>query len=153
MPVGNKGASAVSNPSRVLFCNPETVIAPLGAYSHVGIVPSGSRLLVIAGQVGITREGVVPPEPEEQYALALRNLVLILESQGASTRDLVKLNTYAVRPINLEAARRIRIEILGDVAPAATFVYVARLVRDDFLMEVEGWAVAPEHGGPSQETD
>lgn len=125
------------------FRNPATVAPPLGAYSHVVNVPAGAELIVLAGQVGNAPDGEVPPEPEQQYELALRNIVRLLESEGATPAHLVKLNTYLVQPLDLATVRAIRASVLGDAAPAATLVYVPRLAAPEFLVEVEGWAVRP----------
>ena len=130
----------MSTESNITFRNPSTVAPPLGAYSHVVTVPSGTDLIVLSGQVGNEIDGSVPPEPEKQYELALRNLVRLLESEGAGPADLVKLNTYLVQSLDLPTVRAIRTSILGDVAPAATLIYVPRLAGPDYLVEVEGWA-------------
>ena len=36
------------------FHNPDTVAPPLGAYSHVAILPAGAELIASSGQVGNT---------------------------------------------------------------------------------------------------
>ena len=125
------------------FRNPATVAPPIGAYSHVAIVPAGSVLLAFAGQVGNAADGSVPAEPERQYENALRNIVALLESEGAGPEHLVKLNTFLVQPMDLPAVAAIRKSVLGDVRPASTLVYVPRLATPDYLVEVEAWAVRP----------
>jgi enamine deaminase RidA (YjgF/YER057c/UK114 family) len=126
--------------AEIAFRNPDTVAPPLGAYSHVAAIPSGMRLLVLAGQVGRDVDGLVPDGAERQYELALRNLVRLLESEGATPADLVKLNTYLVQPMDFAKVRAIRESVLGPVAPPATLVYVAGLAGPEYLVEVDGWA-------------
>ncbi|HEY0111828.1 MAG TPA: RidA family protein [Allosphingosinicella sp.] len=128
----------------ITFTNPPTVAPPLGTYTHVASIPAGTRLLAIAGQVGVAPDGTIPPEPERQYENVLRNIVHILESQGASPAQLVKLNTYLVVPMNLEEIRPIRKALLGDAAPPATMIYVPRLAAPEYLVEIEAWAAVPE---------
>ena len=130
-------------PDEIVFTNPPTVAPPLGTYTHVASIPAGMRLLAIAGQVGNAPDGTIPPEPERQYENVLRNIVRILESQGASSAQLVKLNTYLVAPMDLPEVRRIRKEVLGDAAPPATMVYVPRLAAPEYLVEIEAWAAVP----------
>jgi enamine deaminase RidA (YjgF/YER057c/UK114 family) len=125
------------------FTNPATVAPPLGAYSHVALVPAGATLIALAGQVGNAPDGTVPAAAEEQYANALRNIVALLESEGCTPAHIVKLNSYLVQRMDLPTVAGTRREILGDVRPAATMVYVAGLAAPEYLVEVEAWAVRP----------
>jgi enamine deaminase RidA (YjgF/YER057c/UK114 family) len=125
----------------VTFENPKAVAPPLGAYSHLAIVPADSELLVIAGQVGNDIDGHVPEDPVDQYRQALRNLLAVVRSKGGEARDIFKLNTYLVERLPLDRVRAARQEVLGDAAPAATLIYVAGLASEGLLVEVEGWAV------------
>jgi enamine deaminase RidA (YjgF/YER057c/UK114 family) len=128
--------------------NPASVAPPIAAYSHLAIVPPDATLLVIAGQIGNDQDGKVPPEPEAQYERALRNIAAILASQGASPKDLVKLNIFLVEPLDRERASEIRQAVLGDARPPTTLVYVKRLARPNLMVEIEGMAVRPD--GPAQ---
>lgn len=119
------------------FKNPATVAPPVAAYSHLARVKAGTDLLFLAGQVGIAADGSVPATPEEQYAQALRNVVAILESEGAAATDIVRLTTYLVRPLAEGEQPRLRRSILGDIAPATTLIYVPRLTAERYLVEVE----------------
>lgn len=126
---------------QVAIKNPAEVAPPVGAYSHMAVVPAGSELVVIAGQVGNAKDGSLPGEPEEQFRGALRNVAALLASEGLTPRDLVKLNLYLVRPLDPEKARAIRAEVLGDAKPPSTLVYVVRLARPEYLVEIDGMAV------------
>ena len=128
---------------RPVFENPPSVAPPIGAYSHVARVPAGSELIVLAGQVGMMPDGTVPETVEEQYAQALRNIVALLASQGASPTDLVKVNAYVVKPMDLTKVRETRARIIGDARPPSTLVYVSALAAPQYLVEVEAWAVKP----------
>lgn len=81
----------------VRFDNPASVAAPVGAYSHAAIVPQGAELIAIAGQVGLALDGSLPPTAEAQFEQALSNVLRIVESQGGSARDIVKINMYMVQ--------------------------------------------------------
>lgn len=122
---------------RPVFENPPSVAPPIGAYSHVARVPAGSELIVLAGQVGMMPDGTVPETVEEQYAQALRNVVALLASQGASPRDIVKVNSYVVKPMDLAQIRETRTKIIGDARPPSTLVYVTDLAAPQYLVEVE----------------
>lgn len=130
----------MSELNKISFESPNVVAQPLGAYSHLAIIPSGFELLILAGQVGNQIDGTVPPDLEAQYELALLNVVRILKSQQLEPTDIVKLNTYLVRSLDLDKFRTIRQRILGAIAPPATLVYVPRLAMLDYYVEVEAWA-------------
>lgn len=126
--------------SSVQVLNPDNVAPPIAAYSHLAVIPPGTELLVIAGQVGMDFNRAVPEEPEKQYELALRNIVGILGSQGLTAANLVKLNIFLVDRLHPERAKSIRAEILGDSLPPTTLVYVAGLARTELKVEIEGMA-------------
>jgi len=123
------------------FTSPDTVAPPLGAYSHVAVVPAEATLVALAGQVGNAPDGTVPDTAEAQYENALRNIVALLASEGCTPADIVKLNSYLVQRMDLPTVAATRRAVLGDVRPAATMVYVAALAAPEYLVEVEAWAV------------
>ncbi len=127
-------------PAVLRFANPPAVAAPTG-YSHLAIVSPGTELMFLSGQVGVRPDGTVPDEPEAQYEQALANVVALLAAERASPADLVKVNTYLVRPLAVDRIREIRRRHLGAVAPASTLVYVPRLAQERYLVEVEAIAV------------
>jgi enamine deaminase RidA (YjgF/YER057c/UK114 family) len=120
--------------------NPDTVHAPLGAYSHQVEIPAGARWLAIAGQVGAGKNGKVSQEPAEQARQCLENIRRNLEAAGMEVRDIVKLNWYVVGSIDAQRRRELLTEFLGDHRPASTLVYVAGLASPDYKVEIEAWA-------------
>lgn len=120
--------------------NPDTLAAPVGAYSHGAWVKAGSDLLYISGQVGLRPDGTLPDNVGEQTAEAFANIVRILRAEGLGAANLVKLNQYLVTGHSVQDFRRARIEVLGDVRPASTLVYVPQLVDPKYLVEVEAVA-------------
>src|SRR6185369_7295501 len=76
--------------------NPATIHAPLGRYVHQIEVSGESRMLFLAGQVGIASDGSVPADPVAQLGVALDNVMANLEAAGFVATDLVKLTTYVV---------------------------------------------------------
>ena len=131
-------------PSDIAFIDPETVAPPIGAYSHLAVVPPGARLLVVAGQVGCDRAGDVPEDIRDQYRLALQNVVDILRSQGAGPQHLIHLRTFLTERVDLAGVRETRVAILGAARPPATLLYVAGLADPKYKVEVEAMAALPE---------
>lgn len=126
--------------SPIAFSSPDLVAAPIGAYSHIAIVPKDYELIVLAGQIGNLPDGTIPADAETQYENALNNIAKLLHSQKCTPADIVKINTYLVRPLDSEKIRGVRQRILGDVKPPSTMVYVPRLATLELLIEIEVWA-------------
>ena len=121
--------------------NPETIHAPVGRYVHQIEVSGESRMLFLSGQVGRRPDGTVPPDPVEQLAVALDNVLANLEAAGFEPSDLVKLTTYVVGEMD-PAGRRAALEgLLGDHVTTSTLVYVPKLAGPEYLVEIDGWAV------------
>ena len=127
-------------PPKVRFHNR----SPLG-YSHVAEVVSG-RLVYIAGQVALDAAGnlVGKDDFRAQVEQVFANLGAALATVGAHFADVVKLNFFcvaAVDPALLPAVREIRDRHVDTAnPPASTFVFVSRLVRAEWLIEIEAVA-------------
>jgi enamine deaminase RidA (YjgF/YER057c/UK114 family) len=122
--------------------NPPTLPTPPG-YSQL-VIASGGSTLYIAGQVALDREGklVGPGDFAAQTAQVFRNLVAALEAGGATTRHLVKLNTFVTDLSALPEFRRVRDQFLDPAhPPTSTLVQVTRLFRPEFLIEIEAIAL------------
>ena len=124
----------------LVFANPSGVAPPLGRYSHLVVVPSGARLLVLAGQTGHTPDGRLPPVAGEQWLNAMQNVRTILASQGAAMLDVIKLNTWVVAGHDISNVRNAAAELFQGARPATTFAYVSALYLPEILVEIEAWA-------------
>ena len=129
----------------IRFTSPDVLHKPTG-YSHLGEVNHG-RLLYIAGQVAHDAANTLVGKDDfrAQVAQVFANLKTAVESVGGAFTDIVKLNTYCVdrvQPDDIATFREIRDQYVNVQAPpVSTFVYVSRLVRPDWLIEIEAIAV------------
>lgn len=124
------------------FFDPPSVHAPLGKYSHGGLVKAGSDILYISGQVGTRADGTMGATLGEQADEAFANIVRVLAAKGMTPANLVKVNVYVVgAQAGTQVVREARVRHLGDHRPASTFVFVAGLVEAKYLVEVEAVAV------------
>ena len=120
--------------------NPDSIHAPLGRYVHQVEVTGESRMLFLAGQIGMAPDGTVPSDPVEQLGLALDNVIANLTAAGFEPTDLVKVTTYVVGEMDA-AGRRAQLDrVLGTHLTASTLVYVAALASPDYKVEVDAWA-------------
>ncbi len=129
------------------FTNPNGVHAPLGLYSHTVMVPSGTELLFISGQVGVRPDGTTPTGIDEQADQVFANIVTLLRAHGLEPTSIVKLTTFMVAGQDGDAVRGARRKHLGTHRPASTAVFVPQLVDPAWLVEVE--AVAAKTVGPA----
>jgi 2-iminobutanoate/2-iminopropanoate deaminase len=130
----------MANTKTTTHRNPDTIHAPLGAYSHQVEIPAGARWLVMAGQVGADKDGRVSNDPAEQARQCLENIRRNVEAAGMEVSDIVKLTWYVVGEIDAKRRRELLTEFLGDHRPASTLVYVAGLASPDYKVEIDAWA-------------
>jgi enamine deaminase RidA (YjgF/YER057c/UK114 family) len=119
--------------------------APLG-YSHV-VEARGGRTLYLAGQLPLDKDGKLVGEGDfrAQVKQVFENLKARLEEGGATFKDVVKLNYYLSDASDLQALRETRNSYINmENPPASTLVVVKRLVREEYLIEIEAIAVASE---------
>src|SRR5512146_1772647 len=124
---------------------PKTLGPPLGMYSHGMIAPAG-ELVVVAGQLGMDAAGLAGPDVGAQTTQALANVRAVLEAAGCTMRDLVRLQTFLTRAEDIPAFMKVRGELFPElfpdgVYPPNTLLVISRLVRPEFLVEIEAMAV------------
>jgi enamine deaminase RidA (YjgF/YER057c/UK114 family) len=107
------------------------------------------RIVMTAGVVGWNeRQEFVDKTLAGQFAQTLRNIVAILQCDGAYPNNIARLTCY-VTSIDeyLASAKEIGAacrEIMGRHYPAMALVEVVRLVEREAKVEIEATAVVPE---------
>lgn len=105
-------------------------------YSEIGIVPSGSELIVFSGQIGSDANGDLPDDLAEQYRKAVANVMRLLHAQHVPLRNVVKLNTYIVASADATRLRGVH-TAFDAIKPTATLVFVSRLAHPKAMVELE----------------
>ena len=126
--------------------NPPTIADPIGTYSHGVEVPPNARWLYIAGQIGMRKDGTVPPTVEAQTELAWQNIVAILAAAGMKVTDIVKMTQFLVNLEDFPKYAATRARFLAGHRPASTGLVIRSLVKPEYLVEVE--AVAAKAAAP-----
>ncbi len=124
--------------------NPASLPQAMG-YCQV-TVAQGSRIVHVAGQVGIDVSGeLAGPDHRSQIEQAMRNLQRGLEAAGAAIEDVVKSTFYVVdySPEVLGSLAEASATVFGAEFPvsAVTLVGVAALADPSFKVEIEATAV------------
>ena len=134
-------------PTRVKMVKAKNLGEPLGLYSHVSRVKSG-ELLFIAGQVATKADGTIVGAGDfpAQVRQAFANIGSALDAAGATFADVAKFTTYITRDMDVPDFMKTREEIFRDIYPSGkyppnTLLVISRLVKREFLIEIEAIAV------------
>ncbi len=124
------------------FRNPASMPAAAG-YSHV-VTTSGGEFVFLSGQVPLDTSGklIGPNDLAAQTRQVFANLKAGLKASGTDFAHVVKLSFFLTDISRIAVVRGIRDEFVNtEHPPASTAVEVKRLVRDEFLIEVDAVAV------------
>lgn len=88
----------------------------------------------------------IPLDPEEQTALCMENLRVVMAAAGGELTDIVELTRYMVdQETNQDGVNRAMARYLGDHRPASTSVEIVRLATDPrLILELKAVAVVPD---------
>jgi enamine deaminase RidA (YjgF/YER057c/UK114 family) len=123
------------------FLDPPNVHAPVGPYSHTVVVPAGTELVFVAGQVGMRADGSVPTAFADQAEVVFENLRACLAAHGLGVEAVVKLSAFVIPGQDFQVLRTARERHFGAHRPTSTTVYVPLLASPAFLLEIEAIAV------------
>ena len=124
--------------------NPDTVAAPIGSYSHAVRVEAGDTVWIyVSGQIAFDAGGTLVGmgDLRAQTEQVYENLARVLEANGATFADVVKIQTFFTTLEDLAGSREVRGRYLPADPPASTAVQVAALVVPEALIEVDVVAV------------
>jgi enamine deaminase RidA (YjgF/YER057c/UK114 family) len=103
--------------------------------------------IAVSGTTATGQDGLAlhPGDTYQQTRAALQRALAGMHALGGRLEDVVRTRVYLAPDADWEGAARAHAELLGPVAPANTMIYVARLIGDSFLVEVE---LEAEASGP-----
>lgn len=113
------------------------------AYSQA-VITEGGRMIWLAGQVaGEDASGrSLAADFDGQVREVFARLAATLKEAGASLADMVTMTVFITDARLGDRFTELRGEIFGDNFPASALITVAGLARPEFLVEVQGVAVA-----------
>src|SRR5215472_14671675 len=101
------------------------------------------NLIMVSGTTAHGSDGAAlhPGDTAGQARACLAMIERALIALGGTMSDVVRTGIYLAPGANWEEAARAHHDIFADIRPASTMVYVAELVGDGFLVEIEAQAV------------
>jgi enamine deaminase RidA (YjgF/YER057c/UK114 family) len=116
----------------------------------MGMEVTASRLLFVAGQVGVDTGGnlVGKGDAAAQTRQAFQNIGQVLAGAGASFSNVVEFTTYVVGKDSIQGYLDGRNEVFPNLFPNAdyppnTLLVISGLVREEFLVEIKAVAALP----------
>ena len=114
--------------------------------SHFTHVVRAGRLVFVSGCVATDGAGRVVGGSDivAQTRQVHENIKRCLSAAGATFADICKVTVFLRNINDREKVNTVRKEYFGAHRPASTLFEISRLVRDDYLIEIEATAVIPE---------
>lgn len=132
--------------TKVEYVNPSNTAPAQGLYSHVGVAPAG-KTLFIAGQLSVSRSGEIVEinDFDAQFHQIFSNLEDVLSGMNVGFRHVVKFTTIFTRGTDIASFMLLRAAAFpkmfgGTVYPPNTILVIDRLVKPEFLLEIEAVA-------------
>jgi enamine deaminase RidA (YjgF/YER057c/UK114 family) len=133
----------------VTYVNPPSAGPVQGMYSHVARVKPG-ELAFIAGQVAVTPQGqlIGPGDCGKQTTAVFEAIGRILGDLGTDFSSIVQLTTFMTRADDIPKFFAARSELFPKLFPSGkyppnTLLVIDRLVKPEFLIEIEAIAALP----------
>ncbi|TDD92229.1 RidA family protein [Actinomadura rubrisoli] len=135
----------------VEYVNPDGACEAQGLYSHLTAVPAGTDLLFVAGQLSVGGQGEIVGIGDfaAQFAQVHRNLEAVLTGAGVTWNHIIQFRTYLVHSQDIATFMTLRAELYptlfasAPLYPPNTLLTVDRLVKEDFLVEIEAIVAGP----------
>jgi enamine deaminase RidA (YjgF/YER057c/UK114 family) len=131
---------------KATYVNPPGSAPAQGLYSHAGLARRGTPVF-LAGQLSVGRGGDMVGKGDfaAQFHQVFANLGDVLKGLGAGYDSILKFTTYLVHSQDLEQFMVLRKELFprlfaGPDFPPNTLLMIDRLVKEEFLIEVEAIA-------------
>lgn len=111
-------------------------------YGFSRAVRVGDRILV-AGTGPVENDGSsTPGDAAAQARRCFQIAIKAIEDLGGTARDVIRTRMFITDASDGDAVGKVHAEFFGDVRPAATMVVAAKLLRDEWRVEIEAEAFA-----------
>lgn len=125
---------------KITHVNPDT-LHKNPAFSQA-VVAEGGKTMYIGGQNGVLPDGTIAGDTlAAQTEQALKNILEILRTVGASQENIVKQTIYVVKDQDIREGYAATQRVWGNYPTAISFVFVEQLGVSGALVEIEAIAV------------
>jgi len=136
--------------AKVWYENPPGTAPAQGLYSHVG-TSTGSRFVFVAGQLSVNMKDEIVGKGsfERQFEQVFSNMGDVLKGLGCDFNNVVKFSSIFVHSQDIEQFMQLRKALFprifkGPLYPPNTILVIDRLVKEEFLFELEAIVAVPE---------
>ena len=125
------------------FDAPGTV-KPFGIFSSAAWQPEG-KVLHVSGQVAQDATGAImgTGDIRAQTRQVIENIRTVLAAAGGTLDDVARVTVYVTDMSGLGQIHEVRGQYFRRPYPASTLVEVKRLVKPEYLIEIDAVAVIP----------
>ena len=111
---------------------------PMAGYSRAA---RAGNFIAVSGTTAPSGADRFPGDTYGQVRGALEKVIEAVEALGGSRFDIIRTRVLLVPGADVDQACRAHLEVLGDVAPANTMLFIAALIGPGLLVEIEADAV------------
>jgi enamine deaminase RidA (YjgF/YER057c/UK114 family) len=99
--------------------------------------------IYVAGTTALDDQGAVahPGDMQGQTKVVMETIASAVEAAGGSLADIVYSKTFITEMDQAQAARRGRLEVLGEIRPTSTLLGIPALLTPEMLVEIEAEAI------------
>lgn len=125
------------------FKNSEKVFEIKGLSQAVIIPFENQKMIILSGQIPLNVKGeLVGHDVKTQSIQVFENIKNVLETCGASLKDIVKLQIFITDISQMAGYREARDQFINlDTPPTSTLLEVKGLFRSDVFIEIEAVAM------------
>ncbi len=145
---------------RIEEIHPDTSQSEFMPYAPAVKVQGAQELVFISGATAsplyhrhphVAEEHVLPDDIKQQTHMAMANIKLVLDHQGLTWRDVVKVTKYVTDIREADDMHVVLNEYFGDWRPASTLVAISNLSSPGARVELDMMAIRLADDGASSE--
>ncbi|WP_107841505.1 RidA family protein [Metasolibacillus meyeri] len=125
---------------KIMRTNPATMPQPVGNYTHITKIPRNAELFVLSGQIGTDIAGHLPKAFNAQVRNTFQNIQSALQAENLNATNIIKVNIWAVEPIDWDYFDEEWDLFFPKEYPAMTIGYISALGLPEIKIEIEIWA-------------
>ena len=99
------------------------------------------NVIAVSGTTAPSGAERFPGDTYGQVRAALEKVIEAVVAMGGNRSDIIRTRVLLVPGADVDQACRAHLEVMGDVAPANTLLFVAALIGPGLLVEIEADAV------------